>query len=79
MWRAWVGFNFSHSLGVMLVGALGLWAGFRIRMLPVGIIMPTLTLIGCAYLVLALVYWFRTLLSALPLGQAASPPHGFCR
>src|SRR5499425_2213463 len=49
MWRAWVGFNFSHSLGVMLVGALGLWAGFRIRMLPVGIIMPVLTLIGCAY------------------------------
>src|SRR5262250_2350828 len=27
MWRAWVGFNFSHSLGVMLVGALVLWAG----------------------------------------------------
>ena len=60
MWRAWVGFNFSHSLRVMLVGAFGLWAGFRIRMLPVGIIMPTLTLIGCVYLVLALLYWFRT-------------------
>jgi len=29
-------------------------------MLPVGIIMPTLTLIGCVYLVLALLYWFRT-------------------
>jgi len=23
MWRAWIGFNFSHSLGVLLVGALG--------------------------------------------------------
>src|SRR5215831_18765226 len=52
MWRAWISFNFSHSLGVMLVGALGLWAGFRIRMLPVGIMMPVLTLIGCAYEVL---------------------------
>src|SRR5262250_2744135 len=59
MWRAWIGFNFSHSLGVMLVGALGLWAGFRIKMLPVGIIIPALTLIGCAYEVLALLYWFR--------------------
>src|SRR6516225_11752669 len=59
MWRAWVGFNFSHSLGVLMVAGLALWAGFRIKMLPVGIIMPALTLIGCAYEVLALLYWFR--------------------
>src|SRR5215471_2781008 len=59
VWRAWIGFNFSHSLGVLLVGGLALWAGFRIKMLPVGIIMPALTLIGCAYEVLALLYWFR--------------------
>jgi len=60
MWRAWIGFNFSHSLGVLLVAALALWAGFRVKTLPVGIIMPALTLIGCVYLVLALLYWFRT-------------------
>ncbi|MGA8622620.1 MAG: hypothetical protein WB660_29370 [Candidatus Sulfotelmatobacter sp.] len=59
MWRAWIGFNFSHSLGVLLVAALALWAGFRIKTLPVGVIMPALTLIGCAYEVLALLYWFR--------------------
>jgi hypothetical protein len=59
MWRAWIGFNFSHSLGVLLVAGLALWAGFRIKMLPVGIIMPALTLIGCVYEVLALLYWFR--------------------
>lgn len=58
MWRAWIGFNFSHSLGLLLVGALGVWAGCRIKMLPVGIMMPVLTLIGCAYEVLALLYWF---------------------
>lgn len=58
VWRAWVGFNFSHSLGVLLVGALGVWAGCRIKVLPVGIMMPALTLIGCAYEVLALLYWF---------------------
>ena len=59
MWRAWIGSNFSHSLGVLLVAGLALWAGFRIKTLPFGII-PTLTLIGCVYLVLALRYWFRT-------------------
>jgi len=58
MWRAWVGFNFSHSLGVLLVGALGVWAGFRIKTLPDGVITPALTLIGCVYEVLALLYWF---------------------
>lgn len=59
MWRAWIGFNFSHSLGVLLVGALGVWAGCRIKVLPVGIVIPALTLIGCAYEVLAVLYWFR--------------------
>src|SRR5215472_7515298 len=52
MWRAWIGFNFSHSLGVLL------WAGFRINTLPAGII-AVLTLVGCIYMVLALLYWFR--------------------
>ena len=60
MWRAWIGFNFSHSLGVLMVAGLALWAGSRFNTLPVGIIMPALTLIGCLYLVLALLYWFRT-------------------
>lgn len=59
MWRAWIGFNFSHSLGVLLVAALAVWAGSRTNALPVGIV-PALTLIGCVYLVLALRYWFRT-------------------
>jgi hypothetical protein len=59
MWRAWVGFNFSHSLGLLVVGALAVWAGCRIKMLPAGVILPALTLIGCAYEILALLYWFR--------------------
>jgi hypothetical protein len=58
MWRAWIGFNFSHSVGVLLFAAVAVWAGSRINRLPVGI-MPVLTLIGCVYLVLALRYWFR--------------------
>jgi hypothetical protein len=59
MWRAWIGFNFSHSLGVLLTAALAIWAGSRIKTLSFSII-PALTLIGCVYLVLALRYWFRT-------------------
>jgi hypothetical protein len=58
MWRAWIGFNFSHSLGVLMVAALEVWAGSRTDRLPVGIV-PALTLIGCVYLVLSLLYWFR--------------------
>ena len=58
MWRAWIGFNFSHSLGVLLFGTLGIWAGCHTKNLPAGIL-PTLTLIGCVYLTLSLLYWFR--------------------
>ena len=58
MWRAWIGFNFSHSLGVLLFAAVAVWAGFRINTLPAAI-MPALILIGYLYLVLALGYWFR--------------------
>lgn len=59
MWQAWVGFNFSHSLGLLLFAALAIGAGARIETLPGGI-MSALILIGCVYLVLALLYWFRT-------------------
>jgi hypothetical protein len=67
MWRAWIGFNFSHSLGVLLFAALAVWAGARINRLPVGI-MPALTMIGCAYLVLALRYWFRSPAIGIAIG-----------
>jgi len=59
MWRAWIGFNFTHSLGVLLLAALAIWAGARIDRLPVGII-PALTLIGCIYLVVAMRYFYRS-------------------
>jgi hypothetical protein len=78
MWRAWIGFNFSHSLGVLMAAGLALWTGLRFNTLPVGIIIPALTLIGCVYLVLALLYWFRVPAIGVALALAASPPHGFC-
>ena len=69
MWRAWVGFNFSHSLGVLMVAGLAFWAGSRANALPVGIL-PALTLMGCLYLVLAVLYWFRTPAIGVAIGTA---------
>ena len=73
MWRAWIGFNFSRSLGVLLFGALAVWAGSRIKTLHVGII-PALTLIGCVYLVLALLYWFRIPAIGIAIGTGCLAP-----
>ena len=69
MWRAWIGFNFSHSLGVLLFGALAVWAGCRFKTLPAGV-MPALTLIGCVYLALALRYWFRAPAIGIAIGTS---------
>jgi hypothetical protein len=70
MWRAWIGFNFSHSLGVLLVAGLAFWAGSRFNTLPVGVITPVLTLIGSLYLVLALLYWFRVPAIGVAIGTS---------
>ncbi len=60
MWKAWVGFNFSHSLGAILFGALAIVAGAALQMLPVpSWVLLLLAVIGTAYLVLAVLYWFR--------------------
>jgi hypothetical protein len=67
MWRAWVGFNFSHSLGLILFAALAIWAGARIKTVPTAI-MPALILVGGVYLVLALLYWFRAPVIGVAIG-----------
>jgi len=79
VWKAWVGFNASHSLGAMLVAAvyvpLAVWhidlvASSRwFSLLPVGV--------GLSYLVLARKYWFKVplvgvLLSTLCFAAAAA-------
>jgi hypothetical protein len=69
MWRAWIGFNFSHSLGVLLV-AVAFWAASRFNTLSLGVITPVLTLIGCVYLILALLYWFRSPAIGVAIGTS---------
>ncbi len=62
MWRAWVGFNLSHSLGVVVFAAFVFVTG---RSAPVfaaeaHIGIPFAFVVAAAYLWLAQRYWFRT-------------------
>ena len=60
MWQAWVGFNFSHSLGAVLFGALCIFAGVVIGTVVVpGWALFLLFVIGLIYLVIGVRYWFR--------------------
>jgi hypothetical protein len=60
MWRAWVGFNFSHSLGAILFGMLCVGAGLVLGtlVLPAWILF-VLVLIALIYVGLSVLYWFR--------------------
>ena len=62
MWRAWVGFNASHSLGAIVFAVLYLALAIRHPAVLEG--SPLFALIalvnGLAYLALARAYWFRT-------------------
>lgn len=61
MWRAWIGFNASHSLGAMLVA--GVYIPLTVSYFNViqgsawFSILPVL--IGLSYLILAKKYWFK--------------------
>lgn len=62
MWRAWIGFNVSHSLGAML---FGLVYGYLAAVHPAFLFQSVyLQAVGAAllatYVVLARLYWFRT-------------------
>ena len=62
MWRAWVGFNLSHSLGVILLGVVVLVVGRSEASFAreAGVFVPLATCAAAAYLLLGLKYWFRT-------------------
>jgi hypothetical protein len=61
MWRAWIGFNASHSIGAMLFGLLyGYFALTHFDFLVNSLFMSTLgALFIVSFLVLAKLYWFR--------------------
>lgn len=61
VWRAWLGFNLSHGLGVLFFGAVYLYLavqhfeGLR-AMMPLLLAAP---LLAASYLAMALKFWFR--------------------
>jgi hypothetical protein len=67
MWQAWVGFNFSHSLGVVLFGALGITTGIIIGAVAVpGLVLLSFFAVGLVYVLIGALYWFR-----IPIAGAA--------
>jgi hypothetical protein len=69
MWQAWVGFNFSHSLGVVLFGALSITAGTLIGTVAVpGLLLLSLFAIGLVYVLIGALYWFRIPIAGAAIG-----------
>jgi hypothetical protein len=62
MWRAWIGFNFSHSLGAVVFGVLVLLIGRSDASFTADgpIFIPLAVLVSAVYVILAAKYWFRT-------------------
>lgn len=72
VWLAWVGFNLSHSLGVVLFGAVVVLIG-RNQMTfdaQASLSLPLALLVTGAYLVLAIRFWFRTPIIGVALAGA---------
>ena len=71
MWNAWVGFNFSHSVGAMLFGGLSIAAGAALQTHPVpSWVLLVIAGIGAVYLVLAILYWFRIPIAGIAIATA---------
>jgi hypothetical protein len=62
MWRAWVGFNLSHSLGVVVFAAYVFMTGRNVSVFAAEahIAIPFAVIVAAGYLWLARRYWFRT-------------------
>ena len=62
MWRAWVGFNLSHSLGVVLLGLIVVLVGRTPASFEynAAVFVPLAIVVSLAYLGLGVAYWFRT-------------------
>jgi hypothetical protein len=62
VWLAWVGFNLSHSLGVILFGVVALLIGRNLDSFEAQatVFLPLTVAVSGVYLVLAARYWFKT-------------------
>ncbi len=60
LWRAWLGFNLSHSLGLLVSGTAAVWLGWAHPAIYVDGLGPRLVPVAVAivYLGLAMRFWF---------------------
>jgi hypothetical protein len=62
MWQGWVGFNLSHSLGIVLFGVLVVLVGRTSASFQynAAVLLPFAVAVCLAYLGIGLAYFFRT-------------------
>ena len=62
LWRAWVGFNLSHRLGVILFGIVVVLVGRTPTTFAghAAVFLPLAVVVALVYLGLSLAYFFRT-------------------
>lgn len=71
LWRAWVGFNLSHALGVIVVSTTTLWlATSGTPLFATWPVRLALLVVPATYLLLSLKYWFDKPTRAIGLGCA---------
>ena len=71
-WEAWVGFNFSHSLGAVLFGAVVVLVGRSPASFEsqAHVFLPLAVLVAATYLVIGLRYWFRKPITGISISTA---------
>ncbi len=72
VWRAWLGFNLSHGLGLIFFGLILLLLSlddFQLLM-SFNAVMPFALAIAVAYFILAVRFWFRVPAAGCALGAA---------
>ncbi|MEK7728794.1 MAG: hypothetical protein AAB354_10305 [candidate division KSB1 bacterium] len=69
MWRAWLGFNFSHSLGAILFCFMCIFLALHLPTLALpkaALLLPVA--VGLIYFWLAILYWFYIPATGIALG-----------
>jgi hypothetical protein len=72
MWKAWVGFNASHSMGAMLFGLIYgylAWSHSELLFGSVFLLALGFAMLG-GFLVLGRIYWFRIPFAGISLALA---------
>jgi hypothetical protein len=69
MWKAWIGFNGSHSLGAIFFGVINIILSIEHpTVLSYSISIPIVNVLVCiVYLMLAKKYWFRIPLTGIAI------------